>query len=74
MRAVYVVGDCTMTCKVGFLPQHLAERANVYDGLYAHIVSVYSNRCTSMLKREKFWNNKGCYIAPVLGNCVVLLI
>jgi hypothetical protein len=32
---VYVVGDCTMTCKVGFLPQHLAVRADVYDGLYA---------------------------------------
>jgi hypothetical protein len=28
--AVYIVGDCMMTCKVGFLPQHLAVRANVY--------------------------------------------
>ncbi len=53
--AVYVMGDRTMTCKVGFLPQHLAVRANVYDGLYAHIVSVYSDRCTNMLKREKFY-------------------
>jgi hypothetical protein len=29
--AVYVVGDSTMTCKVGFLPQHLVVRANAYD-------------------------------------------
>jgi hypothetical protein len=30
--AAYVVGDNTMTCKVGFLPHHLAVRADVYDG------------------------------------------
>ena len=41
---VYVVGDRTMTCKVGFLPQNLAVRANDYDGLYARIISIYSNR------------------------------
>ncbi len=47
--AVHIVGDCTMMCKVGFLPQHLAVRADVYDGLYARIVSIYSDRCTNML-------------------------
>jgi hypothetical protein len=72
--AVYVVGDRTMTCKVGFLPQHLVVRANAYDGLYARIISVYSDRCTNVLKREKFWRNRGCCIACVLGNCVVLSI
>jgi hypothetical protein len=29
--AMYIVGDHTMPCKVGFLPQHLVVRANVYD-------------------------------------------
>jgi hypothetical protein len=53
--AVYIVGDRTMTCKMGFLPQHLAVWADVYDGLYTRIVSIYSNRCTNVLKREKFW-------------------
>jgi hypothetical protein len=71
---VYVMGDRTMTCKVGFLPQHLAVRANAYDGLYARIISVYSDRCTNVLKREKFWRNRGCCVACMLGNCVVLLI
>ncbi len=52
--AVYVAGDHTMTCKVGFLPQHLAVRADVYDGLYTRIMSVYSDRYTGMPKREKF--------------------
>jgi hypothetical protein len=56
--AVYVVEDSTMTCKVGFLPQHLVVRADAYDGLYARIISIYSNRCTNMLKREKFWQTK----------------
>jgi hypothetical protein len=69
--AVYVVGDHTMTCKVGFLPQHLAVRADVYDGLYACIMSVYSDRCTNVLKREKFYQNMGCCIACVLGDCLV---
>jgi hypothetical protein len=69
--AVYVVGDCTITCKVGFLPQHLAVRADVYDGLYARIMSVYSDRCTNVLKREIFYQNMGCCIARVLGDCLV---
>jgi hypothetical protein len=72
--AGYVLGDRTMTCKVGFLPQHLVVRANAYDGLYARIISVYSDRCTNVLKREKFWRNRGCCIARVLGNRVVLSI
>jgi hypothetical protein len=55
--AVHVVWDSTMTCKVGFLPQHLAARANAYDGLQVCIVNIYSNRCTNVLKREKFWQN-----------------
>jgi hypothetical protein len=72
--AVYGVGDGTMTCKVGFLPSHLAVRADAYDGLYANIISIYSNNCTNVLKREKFWQNKGCCIACVLGNHPVLSI
>jgi hypothetical protein len=61
--AVYLVGDSMMTCKVGFLPHHLAVRANAYNGLYAPIVSIYSNRSTNMLKRDKFWHKKGCCVA-----------
>jgi hypothetical protein len=67
---VYIVGDCTMTCKIGFLPHHLAVRADAYDGLYARIISVYSNHCTNVLKREKFWRNRGCCVARVLGDRV----
>ncbi len=40
--AVYVVGDSTMTCKVGFLPHHLVLRADAYHGLYARITSIYT--------------------------------
>jgi hypothetical protein len=59
--AVYVMEDCTIMCKVGFLPQHLVVRANAYDGLYACIISVYSNHCMNELKRAKF--NRGCCVA-----------
>ncbi len=72
--AMYVVGDSTITCKVGFLPQHLVVRANAHDGLYARILSIYSNCCTNVLKREKFWRNKGCCVACVLGNRPLLSI
>jgi hypothetical protein len=68
---LYVVGDCMMTCKVGFLPQHLAVRANVYNGLYAPILSVYSNHWTNMLKREKFYRNMGWCITHMLGDRLV---
>ncbi len=71
---VYVVGDSTMMCKVGFLPHHFAVSANAYDGLYDHIVSIYSNRYTNVLKREKLWHNKGYCIAHVLGDCPVFSI
>ncbi len=71
---VYVMGDRTMTCKVGFLPSHLAVRANAYDGLHARIFSIYSNRCMNVLKREKFWQNKGYCVACMLGIRVVLSI
>jgi hypothetical protein len=70
--AVYVMGDRRMMCKVGFLPQYLAVRANVYDGLYARIVSVYFDCCKNVLKRDKFWKNKGFCIVPMLGNHLVL--
>jgi hypothetical protein len=63
-----------MTCKVGILPHHLVVRADAYDGLYGCIVSIYSDRCTNVLKREFFWQNKGCCIACVLGNCPLLSI
>jgi hypothetical protein len=69
--AMYVVGDRTMTCKVGFLPQHLAVMTDVYDGLYARIMNVYSNRCTNVLKREKFYQNMGCCVARMLGDHLV---
>ncbi len=63
-----------MMCKVGFLPHHLAVRADVYDGLYAGILSIYSNRSTNVLKRVKFWCNKCCCVAHVLGDCPVFAV
>jgi hypothetical protein len=72
--AVYIVGDCMMMCKVGFSPHHLAVRADAYDGLYACIISIYSDRSTHVLKREKLWRNKGCCIARMLGDHPVLSI
>jgi hypothetical protein len=41
----YVVGKGVMTCKVGYLPRHLAIlRADDYDGMYASVIEVYSPR------------------------------
>jgi len=66
--AVYAVaGDGTTTCKVGFLPLHLAVRPGAYDGVYARIIAVYGDRDKNIAKRQKFWRNKGCCVAKVIG-------
>jgi len=31
-------------CKVGYLPKHLAVRADAYDGLCARVVEIYSGK------------------------------
>jgi hypothetical protein len=54
--AVFLVANGTTTCKVGFLSAHLARHAQDYDGLIAHVM------------RQKFWRNKGCCVARILGN------
>jgi hypothetical protein len=72
--AVYLVANGTTTCKVGFLPAHLAIRAQEYNRLIASVISVYSDCCTNTLKRQKFWQNKGCCIGCILGDRAFLAL
>ena len=65
--AVYLILHGVMTCKVGFLPAHLNHHARNYNGLVAHVVSVYSDRCTNLVKRQKFRRNHGCCAAKIVG-------
>jgi len=69
--AVYAVkGDGTTTCKVVFLPLHLAVCPGAYDGVYARVVPVYCDRSDNGIKRQKFWCNKGCCVARVVGDTI----
>jgi hypothetical protein len=69
--AVYAVeGDGTMTCKVGFLHLHLAVCPDTYDGAYARVISVNSDRSSNVIKHQRFWCNKGCCVARVLRNTI----
>jgi hypothetical protein len=62
-----------LSCRVGFLPQHLAStRADEYDGIFAQITEIYSDRCISKVKRQKMHRNEGCAVAKILGNRVHL--
>ena len=70
--AVYLVAHGVMTCKVGFLPAHLNRRARDYDGLVARVVAVYSDRCTNLVKRQKFRRNFGCCAAKIVGEFMVV--
>ena len=70
--AVYLISHGVMTCKVGFLPAHLNHRARDYNGLVAHVVSVYSDRCTNLVKRQKFRRNHGCCAAKIVGEHMVV--
>ena len=71
---VYLVANGTTMCKVGFLPAHFAISAQEYDRLIAHVISVYSDCCINTLKRQKFWQNKGCCVGPILGNQAFLAL
>ena len=67
---VYFLQDGLRTCKVGYLPKHLAFRADRYDGLCARIVEMYSTDrdvCDCVAKRHKHHRNFGCCVAVVLG-------
>jgi hypothetical protein len=66
--AVFFVANGIMTCKVGFLPAHLVRRVQDYNGLIAHMISIYSDHCNNVVKQQKFWRNKGCCVTCVLGN------
>ena len=67
--AVYCVADGAVTCKVGFLPQHLASKgADDYDRLYARVMEVYSARSQNSTKRQKFYRNKGVAAAKIMGD------
>jgi hypothetical protein len=67
---VYLCKHGVLTCKVGFLPAHLNRCARDYDGLVARVMSVYTDQCTNVVKRQKFWRNKGCCTARIVGEHV----
>jgi hypothetical protein len=59
-----------MGCKVGYLPKHLAARADRYNGLFARIVEIYSSNrtlCASITKRQKYHGGVRCCVATIEG-------
>ncbi len=65
--AVYLCEHGVLMCKMGFLPAHLNCRVHEYDRLVARVIAVYSDRCTNVVKCQKFWRNKGCCAARIVG-------
>ena len=70
--AVYLISHDVMRCKVGFLHTHLNLRARDYEGLVARVVSVYSDRSTNVVKRQKFRRNHGCCAAKIVAEHMVV--
>jgi len=67
--AVYLLVGGVVGCKVGFLLQALASRrADDYNGVIIRVLEVYSERCTSIVKRNKVHRNEGCAMGKILGN------
>jgi hypothetical protein len=68
--SVYRLKNGERTCKVGYLPKHLAVRAHRYDGLCARVSEVYSGdilQCASVTKRQKHHRKEGCCLATIEG-------
>ena len=67
---VFLLDKGLRTCKVGYLPKHLAYRADRYDGLCARIAEIYSGDaayCDCVAKRQKYHRNVGCCVAVIVG-------
>ena len=52
--------------KVGYLPKHLAVRANAYNGLCARVVEIYSAQSEVADEQQKFYCNKGCSVVEII--------
>ena len=70
--AVYLIRHGVVTRKVGFLPAHLNHCAHDYNGLVAHVLLVYSDRSTNLVKRQKFRRNHGCCAAKIVREHMVV--
>jgi hypothetical protein len=70
--AMYLILHGVMTCKVSFLPAHLNLCLHEYNGLVARVVSVYSDRSTNVVKRQKFERNHGCCTAKIVGEHMII--
>ena len=67
---VFHLDSRIMGCKVGYLPKHLATRADRYNGLCACIVEIYSSdrtHCASVPKRQKYHRGVRCCVATIEG-------
>ena len=67
---VFHLNSGIMGCEVGYLPKHLAARADCYDGLCARITEIYSSDRTlsaSVAKRQKYHRGVGCCVANIEG-------
>jgi len=67
---VFQLDSGIMGCKVGYLPKHLAARADPYDGLCVRIVEIYSSdrtHCASVAKCQKYHRGVRCCMATIEG-------
>jgi len=67
---VFHLDSGIMGFKVGYLPKHLAARADRYEGLCVRIVEIYTSnrtRCASVAKRQKYHRGIGCCVATIEG-------
>ncbi len=61
---VFVIKNGIQGCKVGYLPKHLAARADRYDGLFIRIVEIYSGDCATCDNVAKTSEVEPCPLLP----------
>jgi hypothetical protein len=65
--AVFTVNHGVKSCNVGYFSQHLAARADRYDGLIAIISKMVGRDCDNATKRFKWAHHIGCRKAAIIG-------
>ena len=61
------VSDGIDRCRIGFLQRHLVKHWEMYEGVLAQVIDIYSEDSESATSQRKYYRNKGCCVAAIIS-------